>query len=459
MTCTTCHDPHNVASGEAARTRFTNVCKTCHADDALARIPDHAAATDCRTCHMPKRRTDDAVHVVMTDHYIQRRPPPGDLLATLEEIGGSLVYRGPVEPYYPANLGSNPTDELYLALAQVSQRANVEVGTPRLRELIERYQPAESNFYFQLAEVYRQQEQFDAALPWYEQTISRDPTHLVALRNYASVLSADGQYAKAEEIIRRALEIAPDDPKAMNSLGEVLVVLGRSNAAIPILNRALAIDPDSPEALQNLARAFRETGDRARGIEAARRAIRVVPEFAAARNTLATLLGDEGQLVEAEREFLRALELDPDDAVARYNYAGLLADTKRFEESERYVREAVRLAPTMASAHRSLGKLLALRGATGEAESSFRKALEIEPNDSETHFNLGNALATLRRLPEAAERFRRSVQLRPRYDQARMNLAIVLASMGDEAGARAEVAHIVDPALRQRAEQILNGGR
>ena len=33
---------------------------------------------------MPKRRAEDAVHVVMTDHYIQRRKPAGNLLARVE---------------------------------------------------------------------------------------------------------------------------------------------------------------------------------------------------------------------------------------------------------------------------------------------------------------------------------------------------------------------------------------
>ena len=37
------------------------------------------------TCHMPKRRTEDVVHVVMTDHFIERRPPDRDLLANLAE--------------------------------------------------------------------------------------------------------------------------------------------------------------------------------------------------------------------------------------------------------------------------------------------------------------------------------------------------------------------------------------
>ena len=45
---------------------------------------------------MPKRRTDDVVHVVMTDHYIQRRKPPGSLLAEKAEPPESekSAYRG-----------------------------------------------------------------------------------------------------------------------------------------------------------------------------------------------------------------------------------------------------------------------------------------------------------------------------------------------------------------------------
>jgi hypothetical protein len=124
MTCTTCHDPHNAA----AANRYNAVCRNCHAAAHAAGIPGKG---DCVSCHMPRRRTDDAVHVVMTDHYIQRHKPDRDLLVTRAETI-EAAYRGEVVPYYP----DKGTDELYLAVAQVRDGANLDAGIPRLRQAI-----------------------------------------------------------------------------------------------------------------------------------------------------------------------------------------------------------------------------------------------------------------------------------------------------------------------------------
>ena len=64
LTCTTCHDPH------AAEKPSSKACLSCHSPHP------EAARTDCIACHMPERRTEDAVHVTITDHRIQR-PPQG----------------------------------------------------------------------------------------------------------------------------------------------------------------------------------------------------------------------------------------------------------------------------------------------------------------------------------------------------------------------------------------------
>src|SRR6185503_2806732 len=81
LQCITCHNPHNLPRGDAARDFYNAKCRDCH---AAVEKPAHTAAADCIHCHMPKRRTDDEVHVVMTDHLIERRKPAGLLAAKTE---------------------------------------------------------------------------------------------------------------------------------------------------------------------------------------------------------------------------------------------------------------------------------------------------------------------------------------------------------------------------------------
>ena len=131
LSCTTCHDPHNVPRGEQAAQHYTAVCRQCHgaALDRLVASAQHPRSADCVTCHMPKRRTEDVVHVVMTDHRIQRHAPAGNALAEIPERHetSETAYRGSVELYYPRSL-PKPEDELYVASAQVLEAANLSQG-------------------------------------------------------------------------------------------------------------------------------------------------------------------------------------------------------------------------------------------------------------------------------------------------------------------------------------------
>ena len=125
-------------SGMAAEAmeHYNAVCRKCHAARSPPKAGHPTAETGCIDCHMPKRRTEDIVHIVVTDHLIQRQKPSGDLLADIPEHHEDATnsYRGEVVPFYPDRLPNTAEGRYYLALAQVRDRANLEKGLPALRE-------------------------------------------------------------------------------------------------------------------------------------------------------------------------------------------------------------------------------------------------------------------------------------------------------------------------------------
>src|SRR5436190_7421579 len=169
LVCTTCHNPHDAAKVSAA------VCAKCHGGAHLA-----GGGPDCISCHMPQRRTEDVVHAVMTDHYIQRRKPARDLLAPLAERheDADSAYRGEVIQYYP----QAPVNELYLALAQVIQQSNLKAGVARLAAVMQKSPPSRGEYYLHLAEAWRNVGELGRALPLYEEAVRRPPEWLGARR-------------------------------------------------------------------------------------------------------------------------------------------------------------------------------------------------------------------------------------------------------------------------------------
>src|SRR5581483_791316 len=191
LTCTTCHNPHEELGGEEAAAHYNAVCRECHAapfQRAVAAGP-HTGSTDCVGCHMPKRRTEDVVHVVMTDHYIQRAKPGRNLLAArAEQPVDANPYRGEVVRYDLEPLSRGPEDELYGAIAQVAQQSNLAVGTVRLKAALETFRPANAEYYLQLGDALSSAGRFDEAVPIYGEALQRDRKSTAALERFALCL-------------------------------------------------------------------------------------------------------------------------------------------------------------------------------------------------------------------------------------------------------------------------------
>ncbi len=389
MTCTTCHDPHQPASAHPEH--YPAVCRQCHAAalDAMIAARRHPAASDCIACHMPLRRTEDAVHVAMTDHYIQRRPP-ADLLAPIPERAGP-EYRGEAVPYYPAAL--HASDDLYLGVAQANEPATRAEGIARLTSDIAKYRPAQSEFYLQLGDALRASRRFDEALAPYRRAVDRDPQSPDSLERLALGLDRARQYPAADAVFKDALQLAPRDAAMWTHRGMSYLEQNRMQEAAQAFQESLALDPAIPEAHNGLAGARMAAGDTSGAETEFRQAIRLNPNYAEARHNLANVLAAAGSFNAARYQFEQALRIHPDRADTRYDFAAMLARAARPEDAARELTTLLEHDPQHARARDLLGNVLLAEGRTAEAIAQFREAVRIAPQFARAHLDLGAALA------------------------------------------------------------------
>ncbi|MFN7922794.1 MAG: tetratricopeptide repeat protein [Bryobacteraceae bacterium] len=396
LQCTTCHDPHDAPRGERAAAKYASACRQCHAALPSA----HPQGTECTGCHMPKRRTEDVVHGVMTDHLIQRRPPTGNLLAAIperhEKPGEGFV--GEVAPYYPAEFARG--DSVYLALAQVAQRSNLKGGIPALAAAMASAPPY-AGFRIGLAEAYAVTGQRDQAIESYRDALRVNPKSVPAMRNLGELLRESGKIAESVEMLERARSMDPENSSVQHALGLTYRAAGRVGDARAAFEQAVRSDPDHAEAHNALGGALMESGNVAAAVTELREALRHKPDLAAARSNLGNALFVSGQAQEAEFQHREAVRLAPQSAEAHFGLAGVVMQLGRASEARRELETVVRLLPGFADAWEMLGTVQSASGDWKSAIVSYESALRQRPEFARAHLGLGTALAAVGRSAEA----------------------------------------------------------
>jgi predicted CXXCH cytochrome family protein len=408
LRCTTCHNPHDIPRGEAATAHYNKVCADCHAGS-------HRAGENCVGCHMPKTRTDDAVHIVITDHLIQRgiqrTPATADPAAEKTETHETPAtsYRGPAVPYYPArDPAESPgtLDALYEAVAQVCNGSNLPAGLPLLAALIARERPAQAGFYVDLGEAYHSVGDLPQAVRAFEQALAQSPGSAAILLKLGNAQIESRLWAKAETVLRRATARSPSDPLAWGQLGWALWQQDKSAEGLAALQKSIALDAELPEMRNYLGQLLLGTGDRAGAEKQFREGVRLTPGIAEWRANLGGLLAALGKIPEARYQFEQAIRFKPEDASGHVGYARFLASQGEEPEAEKHAREAVQLDPALPGAHEMWGALLSNRNDIEGALRELQEAVKLEPGFARAQFELGAVLYSRGDVPAAVEHLR-----------------------------------------------------
>ena len=421
MTCTTCHNPHDVPRGERAAEHYNGVCRSCHSSFE-ANEATHPAGPDCVSCHMPKRRTQDVIHAVMTDHFIQRRVTPGDPLAPLEERAefDENQYRGEVVPYYPTPLPVTAENQLLTAIAQVAQRSDLAQGLPRLVSEIAKQRPTRPEPYVELGQAWLTAGKFPNAISAFEEALRRKPGSASAMLSLGDALTQAGQAERAIAILKRATEATPNEPLLWYQLGLAYAKARREPEAVIALTKAESLDPDIAEV----------------------------------HNILGTLLASRGDARAAEAEFQAALDINPDLPETIGNFGQLLGLRGALTEAAYYLRRSIQLRPNAVDVRINYSVALAAVGRLDEASEQIDAAIQLSPALPNAHYIKGSILEKMGRPQDALAEMERAIKLRPAYGAARLAAARFLLMKGNAAAALAHLRVATgdqDPKVRAQA--------
>jgi tetratricopeptide (TPR) repeat protein len=366
LTCETCHNPHDLHKGPESVSYYSTICMKCHAANLPAQIAlhRHTDSKDCVSCHMPKRRTEDVVHAVMTDHLIQRQPPPAkQLLAERHEIPETVAnaYRGEVKRYLLDHENPLPTDDLYDSLAQVIDSSNLGSGIPRLENALRSQNPQQPNFYIELGDAKRHSGDLPGAISAYRQAVALDPLSSRAQRRLGATLGSIGQEDEGRGVLQTAIDHEPDNALLWYELGLIESRVGNHERAISSLKRALELKPDFADAQNNLGTTLTQTGDFVGAETAFRAALMINPYDPSARANLGRLLARNANWKEAAFQLQKAVQMDAADANAHMAYSVVLAQMNRLPEAEKEAEAAVKADPTSSQARDLLAQIAAQR--------------------------------------------------------------------------------------------------
>jgi len=246
----------------------------------------------------------------------------------------------------------------------------------------------------------------------------------------AAVRHQMGNVTEAQQNALRAVELNPDFPEAMNTLGSIQKDLGLLAEAAGSFQQAIEIYPDFPQALTNLADVRRLEGANDEAILLNERALQLAPDLAPAHNNLGAAKLAAGDVADAGLAFQQALALDASLDDARLNLADCLRRTAEFKEAEDLVMDVIERQPSNAVALNQLGTIYFDNGNDDGAMTYFEKALAADVDLADAYNNLGNVLVRLNRLPEALDRFDAALSKRPDFSDALANQAAAFQALG-----------------------------
>ncbi|MEL7007838.1 MAG: GNAT family N-acetyltransferase [Cyanobacteria bacterium J06588_4] len=193
---------------------------------------------------------------------------------------------------------------------------------------------------YQLAQTYRQQQQWQSAAIALQRTIELKSDFFWSYHHLGDTLSQLQQWQGAVKAYRQAVQLDPEFFWSWHNLGDALSRLQQWQEAVKAYLQGIYLKPDHQLSSQKLGRSFKEQGDLATTIQHYRQVIKAPPvnsifeRYQTQPQRLVKLiktLSQEHQIWGAVIVCYMALEIQPTNSAILFQLASLLTKQEKLE--------------------------------------------------------------------------------------------------------------------------------
>lgn len=276
----------------------------------------------------------------------------------------------------------------------------------------------------------------ESSIAFLEQISVRFPGHQPTRAMLAAIHASEGDFIKAEQLLKPVANNDSGDTWVLSSLGDALTRQGKFVEGLDYLHQVVDRLPASAQARLNLGVGLLAAGDAQAGIRALTEAEGLDPELTEApiRKILALLdnhdfieamnsavaIRDRSpdevtghlliglvhlakqEIVPASEAFELVLRQQPGNISAGNALAFIAVRESRFDEAESYYQETLRFHPNNLSALVNLASVARAQGKLEEMESMLLAAIEHHPAALKPRLMLGSWYLNQNRADEAA---------------------------------------------------------
>jgi tetratricopeptide (TPR) repeat protein len=253
----------------------------------------------------------------------------------------------------------------------------------------------------------------------FERALELDATSREALKGLTTLDGLQNKITSARARIESRLASFDNDSELLLLYAKVLLADGDAARAEAVLRRAIVLDPLDVESFALLARVLTHQQKLDASLAAFDNEVRREPGNLAAQMMGALVAHTQGKMADAKTRYQAILKLEPRAALAANNLASIYAEEgNNLFDAQRLAESAAEQLPTHAGIQHTLGFIYLRQQLFGPAIMRLRQSVAAAPNNALYHYHLSLALSKSGDTHGADESLRRAVTLDPRFSAA-----------------------------------------